>query len=70
MGNRINISKDITIGEHVWIGANVSILKGCKIPNNSVIGTGAIVTKKFEKEGICIAGNPAKVVKEEINWTY
>lgn len=35
----------VTIGDHVWIGANVTILKGVTIGENSVIASGSIVTK-------------------------
>lgn len=35
----------MTIGDHVWIGANVTILKGVTIGENSVIASGSIVTK-------------------------
>lgn len=37
---------DVTIGDHVWIGANVTILKGVTIGENSVIASGSIVTKE------------------------
>lgn len=36
-------TKSITIGEHVWIGSNVTILKGSNIGENSVIGAGGII---------------------------
>ena len=65
---RINPSENIVIGDHVWIGNQVIINKGVKISNNSIIGTGAIVTKQFESVNIIIAGNPAKIIKSGINW--
>lgn len=67
-GNRINPSKDIEIKDHVWIGHKVSINKGVTIQENSVIGTGAIVTRTFLEGNVVIAGVPAKIVKENINW--
>ena len=36
---------DVIIGDYVWIGANVTILKGVTIGDNSVIASGSIVTK-------------------------
>lgn len=42
------IKKEITIGNNVWIGANVTILKGVKIGNNSVIAANTIVNKDIE----------------------
>ncbi len=44
--NVINYPNNIEIGDHCWIGRNVSILKGSKIPMNSVVGIGSIYTKK------------------------
>lgn len=67
-GKRINYSKDISVENHVWITQNVTVLKGSKISANSVVATGSIVTKKFEDENVVLAGNPAKIVKENINW--
>lgn len=67
-GTRINMSKDIVIGSHVWIGTNVICLKGTTISNNCVIGAGSLVNSTFEKTNSIIAGNPAKYIKGDINW--
>lgn len=65
----INIQKEpLVIGSHTWISNNVSITKNAKIPNNSVVAMGSVVSKKFEEENTCIAGNPAVVVKRNITW--
>lgn len=37
------ISKPVVIGDNVWVGANVVILRGCIIGDNSVIAAGSIV---------------------------
>jgi acetyltransferase-like isoleucine patch superfamily enzyme len=67
-GIRINTSKDIVIGTHVWIGNKVVITKGAKILNNSIIGSGALVNKVFDSSNCILAGVPAKIIKEKINW--
>lgn len=67
-GERINRSKDIVVGEHVWIGNTVIITKGTVIGSYSVVATGAVVTGKRFPENSAIGGNPAKVVKEGVNW--
>ena len=36
-------SDKIIIGEGAWIGANVVILKGCKIGKNAVIAAGSVI---------------------------
>lgn len=66
---RINHAKDIFIDDHVWIGAHSILLKGSYIAENSVVATGAVVTRRFETPGIIIGGNPARQLKEGITWT-
>lgn len=67
-GVRINRSKSVLIGNHVWVGNTVIITKGVTVGDNCVIGTGSVVTRKFEQNNVAIAGNSAKVVKEGISW--
>ena len=67
-GERINPSLDITLKDHVWVGYHATILKGAKIEKDSIVGARAVVTKSFDKQGVVLAGSPAKVVKENINW--
>lgn len=52
----------IKVGNNVYIGNNTLIMPGVKIPNNTIIGAGSIVTKSFMQEGVIIAGNPAKII--------
>lgn len=64
----INPAQDIVIGNHVWVGAHSIILKGSHIGDNTVIGTGSIVTRDILSN--CIAGGiPARVIKKNIDWT-
>ncbi len=67
-GNRINPSEDVRIADRVWIGNQVTILKGACVPEDSVIATGAIVTKKFSQPGVILGGVPAEVMKQDIRW--
>ncbi len=59
----------ITIGHHVWIGANVILTKNAKVADNSVIGTGGVVTKSFTESNIVLAGNPAVCIRKNIQWS-
>lgn len=54
--------RPVTIGDDVWIGANVTILPGVKIGSHSIIGACAVVTKDVPEYAI-VAGNPAVVKK-------
>lgn len=62
---RINYAKDVCIGNHVWVAAHCVILKGSSILENTVIATGSVVTRSFDKKGIIIGGNPSKLLKKE-----
>ena len=63
-----NISAPIVIEDNVWIGMNVTILKGVHIGTGAVIAAGAIVTKDVPA-GCLAAGVPAKVIRENISWS-
>lgn len=56
-------NKPVTIGDRVWIGANVTILPGVTIGDEAVIGAGSVVTKDIPS-GVIAVGNPCKVLRE------
>lgn len=53
--------RNTTIGNHVSIGSNATILP-VNICDNVVIGAGAVVTRAIEKPGV-YAGNPARLIR-------
>lgn len=59
-------SKPIFIERNVWIGVNSRINKGVKIGENSIIAANSVVTKDVPPNCIA-AGNPARIVKVEID---
>ena len=52
----------IIIEDGVWLGMNVTILKGVTIGKNTIIGANSVVTKDIPARSIA-AGNPCKVIK-------
>lgn len=66
--NRINPSKNIYVGNHVWVGNKTILLKETHIDDNCIIATGSIVCGITTKRGEIVGGNPAKVIKTNINW--
>lgn len=64
---RINPSKSVFIGDHVWLGQNVSILKGVKIGSGSILAGECVVTKDVGSN-TTVGGNPAKRIKSSIFW--
>lgn len=67
-GQRINPAKSIIIGDRVWFGNNTTVMKGAIIASDSIVATGAIVTKNFSEPNVILAGNPASVVKRNCKW--
>lgn len=53
----------VIIKKGSWIGANVILLPGVTIGENTVIGAGSIVTKSIPSN-VVAAGNPARIIKE------
>ena len=61
------MSKPVHIGDHVWIGRSVIILKGVTIGDGAIIAAGSIVTRDVPARCL-VAGNPARVIKENVEW--
>lgn len=52
----------VNIGNNVWIGSLVTILKGVNIGDNSVIAANSVVTKDIPANTL-VSGNPATIVR-------
>lgn len=57
----------VIIEDNVWVGCRAIILKGVHIGEGAIIAAGSVVTKNVPPYCI-VAGNPAKVIKENVNW--
>ena len=64
-GKAVQGSKGVCIGNNVWIGNNVIILKGVTIGDYAIIGAGSVVTKDVPAYS-AVAGNPAKIIKTNV----
>jgi len=72
-GGAIVFSHDFTrsihantyIGKRCFIGANAIIMPALTIGDNVIVGAGAVVTKNVPN-GCIVAGNPARIIKENI----
>jgi len=62
---RINPSKSIFVGDHVWLGQSCMLLKGTKIGSGSVIAAGTILSNKTVESNSVYAGNPARKVRSD-----
>lgn len=67
-GERINPPKNVHIGNHVWLAAYTTVMKGVSIGNGSVVGYRSVVTKDIPSSCLAV-GTPAKVAKQNIEWS-
>lgn len=67
-GERMNPARDVVIGDHVWLGLGVTILKGSVIADHIVVGKSSIVTSWLREPYSIYVGMPAKKVKNGVIW--
>lgn len=58
----VEMAYPVNIGNKVWIGGGVIINPGISIGENSVIGSGSVVTKNIPPNVVAV-GNPCKIIK-------
>ena len=62
-------AENIIIGNRVWIGCGVKIYKGTVIPGGCVVASDSVVKGIYTKERALIGGVPARVLKEDVDWS-
>lgn len=70
-GRIVNAVGTLKIGDHVWVGAQATVLKNSVIPDGCIVGWGSVVSGRFERSNVVIAGNPARIRTPEgksIRW--
>lgn len=69
-GERINASRDVEVGRHVWVGRDVRFSKGAVVGADSIIGQGSLVTgTKCSVAGGLYAGSPAVARDTDVTWS-
>lgn len=61
LGTAINIAP-VSIGDYVWLGERVIVLKGVTIGDMTVVGAGSVVTRSLPSKVMAV-GSPAKVIR-------
>jgi acetyltransferase-like isoleucine patch superfamily enzyme len=59
---RTGLDAPVIIENDVWLGVNVTVLKGVTIGEGTIVGAGSLVTRSLPP-GVSAAGIPAKVLK-------
>ncbi|MFC3768597.1 acyltransferase [Paenibacillus sp. GCM10012303] len=66
--NNFSDSLPVIIGNHVLIGCKSTILKGVTIGDGAIIAAGSLVTSDVPEKSM-VAGVPAKVIKQNVEWS-
>jgi hypothetical protein len=70
-GERINpYGAHIQLGSHVWLGRDVVITGHSDVGDGAVVGHGALVRGQKIPANTAVAGVPARVVRENVAWSY
>lgn len=67
--NILNANSPVYIGNHVWIGYAVTILKGSTVPDGCHVTAGSIVNKEFKETNAILDGRPARCIQSNIEWS-
>jgi acetyltransferase-like isoleucine patch superfamily enzyme len=68
-GNLINRVSDLKIGNKCWISQNVTILKNVTLNDFTIVGASSVVSKSTTVPNSILAGNPARTVKDDVEWS-
>lgn len=64
----VNRARTLHVGDHVWLGAHVTVLKNTVIPDDCIVGWGSVVAGRFGQSHCALGGIPAKVIAEGVTW--
>ena len=67
-GEVINQPTKTVIGNHCWIGFGAHLCKNANLSNDVIVGARSVVTKSIKDSNVVIAGNPAKIIKYNVQW--
>lgn len=68
VGNLLNPSKPIEIGNHVWVGKKVCILKGSVIADNAIVGMASMISGQYIHSNTLNVGSPIRCIRNNVNW--
>jgi acetyltransferase-like isoleucine patch superfamily enzyme len=60
--------KPVIIGDHVWVGAGVTVL-GASIGDGAVVGAGSVVVSAVPGKAM-VAGNPARIIGKNVSFKW
>jgi acetyltransferase-like isoleucine patch superfamily enzyme len=66
-GKKTQMTAPVILGDRVMVGSFVTVLAGVTLGDGSVVAAGSVVTKDVPPHSL-VAGNPARVLSEDVEW--
>lgn len=57
-------SRPISVGNYCFVSTNAKVMGGCRLPDNSALAAGAVLTKVYTDEWTIYGGIPARPIKK------
>lgn len=67
-GQYLDLSASVEIGNRVWIGEGVYLGKRAGLADDTIVAARAVVTKPFDESFVAVGGNPARVIRRNVEW--
>src|ERR1035437_2888456 len=67
-GAVLNPDSEVYVGDHVWIGSRVLLMKGARIAKDSIVAAGSVVTDGTYDANVILAGVPARPIRHGVTW--
>lgn len=62
--------KGVIIGNNCWLGQHAFLTKNTVLPEYTIVSAHSVVTGEFTKPNTVIAGTPAKIIKDNVEWRH
>lgn len=66
-GERKENYSEVEIGEHVWVASGVTVLKGSRISDGSIVAAKSCISKKIEQKNVLIGRNN-EILRTNVSW--
>jgi acetyltransferase-like isoleucine patch superfamily enzyme len=60
-------SEPIRIDDNAWIATGATVMGGVTVGAGAVVAAGSVVTADVPSR-VVVAGNPARVIKTDVDW--